>query len=399
MDILTDGHINIVVIFSAIRKENRKRFFLGVVIFFLINNPLGMAQQKSSLSKIRQEIQRLENELNKKDKEEVTLLEQVENIEREIGLKEKLIGELDSELKRTEKKVKMAEEELNEILDGFNRLTMFVKKRMLRMYKRGRFMDWEVFFSIRSLNQAVVWLKYQKRIIENDQRNMKNLEEKRIGIENQRSLLRREIQAKTKLLQENNEERKSLEAKKKNRKNILAQVRKDKGPLLEQLREKKIAYQEIEKRISYEETKRKTTVQKLDGSQFAGLKGKMRWPAKGEIVSSYGRQRHPVLKTWTENLGIDIKAANGTNVQAVSRGIVRYVTWLRGMGNLVLLDHGGGYYSVYAHLAVVFVETDDELREGDVIGQVGTAQSLYQTNLHFEIWKEQNHFDPVSWLR
>jgi murein DD-endopeptidase MepM/ murein hydrolase activator NlpD len=72
---------------------------------------------------------------------------------------------------------------------------------------------------------------------------------------------------------------------------------------------------------------------------------------------------------------------------------------LRGMGNLILLDHGGGYYSVYGHLAVVFVETDDELKEGDIIGQVGTEQSLYQTNLHFEIWKEQNHFDPVTWLR
>ncbi len=385
--------------FSSTRKKRKSVLIFFIGFFFLLDTFPGLTQQKNQLSKIRQDIQRLENELNKKDQEEVTLLEQVENIEREIGLKEKLIGELGLELKRTERKVQKSEKDLNEILEGFNRLTLLVKNRMLRMYKRGRFMDWEVFFSIRSLNQAAVWLKYQKRIVENDRRNLKNLEEKRISIENQRTVLNREIQIKTKLMQENNEEKESLEAKKKNQKKLLAQVRKEKGPLLEQLREKKIAYQEIEKRISYEETKRKTTVQKLDGSQFAGLKGKMRWPVKGEVVSNYGRQRHPVLKTWTENLGIDIKTSDGTSVQAVSRGIVRYVTWLRGMGNLVLLDHGGGYYSVYGHLAVVFVETDDELKEGDIIGQVGTEQSLYQTNLHFEIWKEQNHFDPVTWLR
>lgn len=385
---------------SVLNQKQRNRIVLFCLGFCFFSGPFwGFCQQQTRLSKIRRDIQRLESELRKKDQEETTLLEQVEDLEREIGLREKFIVELDVELSALEKKVRNAEIHLNETIKGYQRLAELIKSRMLRMYKRGRFMDWEVLFSIRSLNQAVVWLKYQKRIIESDRRNLTLLERKKRDIENLSSELNREIQKKTQIVQEKKGEKEGLELKKSDRSRLLTQIRKEKAPLLEQLEEKKIAYQQIEKRIGYEEKKRKSSIQKLDGIQFTQSKGKMRWPVEGEIVTKYGRQRHPDLKTWTENLGIDIQTSEGASVLAVCRGIVRYVTWLRGMGNLVLLDHGGGYYSVYGHLAVVFVEPNDELKGGTIIGQVGEAQGLYRSRLHFEIWKEQNHFNPLAWLK
>jgi len=72
---------------------------------------------------------------------------------------------------------------------------------------------------------------------------------------------------------------------------------------------------------------------------------------------------------------------------------------MRGMGNLVLVDHGEGYYTVYGYLDMVMVEKDKDVEVGAIIGRIGYEDNLYGSNLHFEIWKGENHFNPQTWLR
>ena len=372
---------------------------IGFTLTFFAAVDIGYAQSESDLQKVRKEIQQLESEIASKASRERSLLEQVEDADREIGLKRKLLNSLDQEKREKQIRIRQTETTLEKTLDSYEKTKALIGRRMAALYMRGHLADWEALFSLSSLNQALVLMQYQKRIIETDRRNMQALSEKEDKIQRQQNILRRELRAKDELLREETEAAKDLEEKKTSRQALLSSVRQDKKQLQEKLRRKQQAYEEIKGRISRAEQQTKTFVSEADGRRFAQLKGKLDWPVKGSVVAKHGRVKDPELKTWIENLGIDIQASDGDAVRSVSMGEVVGVTWMRGMGNVVLLAHGGGYYTVYGHLDVVLVESGDSVEKGAVIGYAGDDQGLNGSMVHFEVWKGANHVDPAEWLR
>jgi septal ring factor EnvC (AmiA/AmiB activator) len=353
----------------------------------------------NNLDSLRQNIRNLESNLKDKTVREKTLLNQVEDLDRQIGLRATLIQELEEQKKGKERDVRDAETELARILEGHARLSEHVSRRMVSMYKRGRYSDWEILFSMSSVNQVMVWIKYQKRIIEADRRNLRLLAEKNIEVQNQKQVLEREMEAKARLIETTREEKAESEKAQTERKKLLVQVRKDKKAVEERLRQMRLAYQQIKTRIVEEEKKRGKAEKTTVSTRFAGLKGNLMWPVRGKVVSHYGRQKDPVLKTWTENLGIDIRTAERDTVRAVHKGKVAWVDWQRGMGNLVVEDHGDGFYTVYGYLDAVWVEAGQALEAGEPIGRVGDKNSLNGSMLNFQVWNTVNHVDPETWLR
>ncbi|MET0406067.1 MAG: peptidoglycan DD-metalloendopeptidase family protein, partial [Cystobacter sp.] len=133
-------------------------------------------------------------------------------------------------------------------------------------------------------------------------------------------------------------------------------------------------------------------------SGFGALKGKLPYPAPGVIEVGFGRVVNPRFNTVTVQKGVDIRAAAGTPVRAVAEGLVVYAGWLRGYGNLLILDHGGGYHSLVAHLASVSPGVGDRLAAGDAVGEVGETGSLKGAYLYFEIRRAGQAVDPAPWL-
>jgi len=113
-------------------------------------------------------------------------------------------------------------------------------------------------------------------------------------------------------------------------------------------------------------------------------------------VAHFGNQTHPTLKTITQNTGIDIAASVGSPVSTVADGQISKILWLPSYGNLVIISHNGGYYTVYTHLAEISGAEGAKVKEGDVIGYTGEA--LNGPRLHFEIWKGKEKQNPEQWL-
>lgn len=132
---------------------------------------------------------------------------------------------------------------------------------------------------------------------------------------------------------------------------------------------------------------------------FAALRGRLHWPAEGKVVGEYGAQINPRFGTKTFRNGIDIDVAQGTNIVAVYAGRVLYTGWFRGYGNLIIVDHGGNYYTLYAHAAEVKVKEGDEVTQGQTIGTVGDTGSLQGPGLYFEVRHEGKPQDPEQWLQ
>jgi murein hydrolase activator len=135
------------------------------------------------------------------------------------------------------------------------------------------------------------------------------------------------------------------------------------------------------------------------GSAFAGLRGRLLWPADGKVIVEFGPQVHPRFGTRTFRNGIDIAVSEGAAIQAVYPGLVVYTGWFRGYGNLIILDHGGEYYTLYAHAADIQVAEGDEVKQGQTLGTVGDTGSLQGPRLYFEVRHQGKPQDPAQWLR
>ncbi|HEX8821178.1 MAG TPA: peptidoglycan DD-metalloendopeptidase family protein [Archangium sp.] len=133
-------------------------------------------------------------------------------------------------------------------------------------------------------------------------------------------------------------------------------------------------------------------------SGFGALKGKLPFPAPGLIEVGFGKVVNPRFNTVTVQKGLDIRAPAGSPVTAVAEGTVAYAGWMRGYGNLLILDHGGGYHSLVAHLASVTPTVGDRVEAGAVVGEVGDTGSLKGAYLYFEIRRAGQAVDPAPWL-
>jgi len=139
----------------------------------------------------------------------------------------------------------------------------------------------------------------------------------------------------------------------------------------------------------------------FDGRPFAAqpfekLRGHLSLPVKGVITNQFGDTRPDSTLQWK---GLLLRAASGQPVQAIAAGRVVFADWLRGFGNLLILDHGKGYMSLYAHNETLFKRVGDTLRGGDTIAAVGNSGGNEDFGLYFELRHEGKALDPMRWLR
>lgn len=129
---------------------------------------------------------------------------------------------------------------------------------------------------------------------------------------------------------------------------------------------------------------------------FLTLKGKLPLPVKGKITNKFGSKRPDSPVLWK---GLFLKAAANQQVSAVAAGRVIYADWLRGFGNLLIIDHGSGYMSLYGNNETLYKQVGDELQSGDIIAAVGNSGGNENYGLYFELRHEGNPLDPAKWIK
>ncbi len=378
------------------------RFLLILLGIFLCTSTLvaqrSVNKHQDTLRKIRNEILTVERELQQSKEKESSVLYLLTTLELDIDLSRSVISNLKKERRKKEKQIAVIGANLKETEEELERLKQQLSKRLIYSYKYGRMKEVELLFTTRSLNDGLLWIEYQKRLSRHDYRSFLKIKEKQNEIARNRDLLTIELEEKKELLRDKVKQEKKLKSKKSQRQQVLAKIRKNTHLLRQQLAAKEKAAKEITRLIvQMEQTPQKTPLQKPN-TLFADLKGHMLWPAEGSIVTKFGKYMHPELKTFTENIGIDISARLNDPVNAVASGKVTAITWQRGRGNIVILRHYGGYYSVYAHLGEILINMSEDVTLGQKIGNVGESGSINGPILHFEIWKGANKINPENWL-
>jgi septal ring factor EnvC (AmiA/AmiB activator) len=133
-----------------------------------------------------------------------------------------------------------------------------------------------------------------------------------------------------------------------------------------------------------------------DGSPFSSLKGRLSLPVRGELANRFGGPRADGGVTWK---GLFIRSATGGEVKAIAGGRVVFADWLRGFGNLMILDHGNSYMSLYSNNEINHKQVGDSVRGGDTIASVGNSGGNAESGLYFELRHQGKPFDPLNWVR
>lgn len=131
-----------------------------------------------------------------------------------------------------------------------------------------------------------------------------------------------------------------------------------------------------------------------DGTAFEKLKGQLRLPVKGDLIAKFGTKRGDG-PSWK---GLFIKAAEGSEIKAIAAGKVVFAEWLRGFGNMIIVDHGGQYLSLYSNNQAVLKHAGDSVKSGETIATAGNSGGNEESGLYFELRHQGRVFDPLTWV-
>ena len=403
--------------------------FLPAVLFGQ-NLQTERIEQQKRLQKLRQEISEVEANLEKSGAEERKLADKLADLDKKLSLRKSLLRELEKDRRLTERELKKSQSQLRKLrgdisgldqnisvlIDDIVRLKEVICDRALYAYKYLKRHEAGFVLAADNFNQALVRKKYFRTVAGRDKQNLEDLREKKSLLAENRSMkvsteatlisaerkMQGRLRYKRELIDESRNEERKLQSEKRQKKTLLNNLKNDQAALRKELEAKKAAASAIEQMIANLLTKvkeAKDVARIFPDLDVKRLKGKMEWPVAGKVISKFGRHMNPQLKTWTENTGIDIAAKSGADVQVVASGKITVVTWLRGYGTTMIVNHPGGYYTVYSHLDEVLANPGSYVTGGTVIARAGDSGSLGGSKLHFEIWEKKTKHDPENWLK
>ena len=366
-----------------------------------------LKQQNSAIQSLRNEIEATKKRIQSENQKEKSSSKRVSNLSEEISLLQRLVKEIDKEEKllaadiaRTESQIVKSEVELDSLRVRYGR-------RLTKMYKKGQLSNLEKILRSTSWRQAIYRTKYLKIISDLDQKTHNTIRFLLIEIGKQKLNLETALRKKRRLKKDREVTLISLRSKKRKEQRELIKIRQSQKELKTYLTEKQAGVKQLEKIIANiqddiarveREARIRRQQQTLRSKEFPKLKGQLAWPAEGRVITKFGRQWNPRLKTTTENPGVDIKGKPGSEIRTVLGGIVTTITFIRGFGTTIIIDHGNGFYTVYGHVTNIQTNEDSQVRGGDVIAYMGDSGSINGSQLHFEIWGQGKKLDPEKWL-
>ena len=363
--------------------------------------------QNDAINKMKKEIEELSSKLRKANISEITTSKRITNLDEELALINKLIQSLKKEEDINRGKINILKNDITIKENELNIMKNRYEQRVVNSYLKGRISDLEKVLSSTSWRQAVYRTQYLKIISSIEQKMTKEIENLLLRINKDRLQLESLLRQSIALKREKQKQMSSLRKMRIKREKELTRIRQDKSALANYMQEKAAGVKQLESIIKkvledkarFEREERIRQQQEaLKTKEFNLLKGQLPWPTEGRVISKFGKQWNARLKTTTDNPGIDIKGQPGSPIRSTMSGIVTTVTYIRGYGTTVIIDHGGGFYTVYSHVTNIQTHVDSEVRSGDVIAYMGDSGSVNGSKLHFEVWGKGQKLDPEKWL-
>ncbi len=370
------------------------------------------SETQSEIESQRRELESLRKQLDERREiskqlkgREKNLLVQLREAEKNLQLTQRYLTALERRRRAVSSNLGDATSELARTAVQLESDRRRLAWRLREIYKRGRSADLEYVLSARSFGDLVTRTYYLARIAQEDRGQVLLTQARRGQVQDTKTRLESRKRELDRLKSETDREKASLSQLRSERRNLLRKIRSDAKSNEQASQELERASKRIQTLIGQLEKRRLASERGAPGTEppllgdFGKNRGRLPWPVTGRVARSFGNQTNPRFGTTTFNSGVDINASFGTPITAVAKGRVDYVSWLEGYGKCAIINHGGGFYTLYAHASEILVAVGKEVAAGEIIGRVGDTGSTIGTALHFEIRKGREPLNPLEWFR
>lgn len=367
---------------------------LAVVMLAALLPSTPPVARASELENLQRELEQLHRELDALLKkistthvQEKQVLADLAKIENQLDNTIAQLNRLERDLSYLQREITAAEADLAAAEAHLAKRQDYLGRRIRAIYEGGSVAYLEVLLGATSFADFLSRFDLLRQLVSKDNELLAAVREERAEVAARKAALEAKRARALGLQQQTTARKASIEYQQALKERYLEQVRQD-----------RILYEQAVDEIEAMSKQIEEEIRRL-APWGKRPTGKLAYPVTSRTITSYfGMRFHPILRTYRLHMGIDFAAPVGTKVTAAEWGIVRRAETLGGYGKTVMLDHGGGLWTLYAHLSVISVSAGETVARGQLIGLVGSTGWSTGPHLHFEVRDNGTPIDPLTWL-
>ena len=386
---------------NQIVKGSPALFFILCAIIFIFffldflraEERFPIESNNSQIQQIGKDLLEQQGELLSVDIKEKGILGEIERLEREVVIHKRSLKELSSRIKEISYAIKGGQKRIQRLNESSSIARTYLKKRLVAFYTFGRSGYVWLLTSSANLQEFQKDIKYMKAIMAQDRQVLDILDRQMRQVASELSRLKENVAKVEELKKAKNYRMALLEKNIEKKVFLLMKTHREKEFYAKAVQELKEATRALSETMMHLETQEKKS---MLSESFAKMKGKLSLPLKGKTlrdVKQFG------FNPFMHRKGIYITGSPGEAVRSVFPGRIDYSGWFKGYGQLLIIDHGYHYFTVFAHLEEIVKKKGEAVSEGEVIGVVGDPGWQVGPGVYFEIRKGRNHLDPKRWLQ
>ncbi|MEJ2165778.1 MAG: peptidoglycan DD-metalloendopeptidase family protein [Desulfobacterales bacterium] len=356
---------------------------------------------KTRQKNIRREIEKGRQEVEAISRREADVIKRLNQVELAYHNSKRRAALLSKEIKELDNEISAALQTSEALRRRIQANEEYVAKRLVAMYKMNWLGTIDLLASADSMQEFIQRKAALRYILAHDEKIRAEMVENRAELEKVLDRLETHKIQKSARADEYKKQMRQMAEERSLRQKLLSDIRDQKALELAAINALSQAADELDAKIYSlrAEIVNEDQDEIAPQSTFSAHKGLLIMPVNGTIISSFGPYKNQKYNVTNFRSGIDIKADKGEPIRSVFKGKVLYCDWFKGYGNMIIVDHGHNYYTVYAHLEETFKSKGDEVDAGEVIATVGDTGSLEGARLHFEVRHHGKPVDPLTWLK
>ena len=387
-----------------------------LALALVVGGGVAHAQQDSLEAAKRRELEALSQQAKEKRAQagalkgqETRALGDLKRTERDLAATRRRLKTLRSRRERLDGQLEITRANLERSVASLTTKREQLARRLRHIYMEGPARELEFLVSTRSFAGLMMRWDFLQMVAEQDRVLLESVETEKDKVEANKRRLESNLQEVSAVAQRTTKETSKLTNLRETRASTVQEIQSKREEYEAAAAELERSARAVAALLARLERSRQAEATKARGEgrnpqpysgDFARGQGQLDWPAQGSIIGHMGLETHPRFGTQVRNDGIDISMPVGTPVRAVAKGRCDFANDdYEGVGGMVVLNHGDGYYTIYSHLSDVNVSTGTEVTAGTVIGHSGETGSLKGPVLHFEVRKGATPLNPESWLR
>jgi len=345
------------------------------------------------IRRLQQGILNKEEQISETEAKEQNILSELETLDKKIVVQKEKLSELERKMRNQQESINKEEAALKKVREEKGIVEEHLQKRIAAYYTMGDIGLLNVTFSTQTLPELLtfhdafdVLIKYDQDVIKVYRETIKEIERVKVALDLEKAILQEFINQEI-------SEKQILENTKAEKHILLTQVRTQTKLHKQAVEEMQQASEDLTNSIVAIKTRNQ-----VEDQSFLADKGNLRPPMDGVLVTLFQQEKVNKLGISKKSLGIELQAADGTNIVAVGDGEVIFSGYLRGYGNTVIIHHGFQYYTVTSRIEKLLVNQGQKVKREDAIGIMGSTATLFDDGIYFEIRHGNQSLDPLAWL-